>query len=654
MAIAKMNKLKLISFQNQKNSILEGIQSLQSLELIDISAEYADVPAMRAVNRENLDSLSKEWEGYYNEYQELLLFLRGYLPQQKMLDKLRTPKETLTIQEMHEQLAKVDRDLITGTISKAREDLKNYDRVLDSLSEDEIFLAKWQKLTHLPNRTSDQAFIRILTGTVPQTTADTFIREMKENPLIFIEEVFQSKEEYGINVAFDRRDENVVVNFLNENHFTMLNYEFEDIPEIELKRISRERNQILEEVSVLKNQLKGMQNEEWVLKLLIETAYAKFQRIRAKKMLVDERHLFVLEGWLEKSKVDDIREVLEERITSDNFALVVDDVQDDEVAKVPTVLNNNRFISPFENITAMYSLPKYNEIDPTPFLAPFYLVFFGMMLADLGYGLILFAATAIAMKFFRLDKSLKKNLMFFHLLSYPTMIWGLIYGSFFGLELPVVLLSTMDDVNTILLLSVIFGVIQILLGLGLKAYLLFRDKDVLGAISDGVGWIVIFVGLIILILASMVFPNAFLATLGKGVAIGGVAAILIASSLAANNKAVGFGIGLYNLYGITGYVGDIVSYTRLMALGVSGASIALAFNMIIEFLPPLARVTIGILLFVLLHTVNIGLSLLSAYVHGARLIFVEFFGKFYEGGGKPLEPLTTSEEYIDLKNNYNG
>ena len=157
MAIAKMNKLKLISFQNQKNSILEGIQSLQSLELIDISAEYADVPAMRAANRENLDSLSKEWEGYYNEYQELLLFLRGYLPQQRMLDKLRTPKETLTIQEMHEQLAKVDRDLITGTISKAREDLKNYDRVLDSLSEDEIFLAKWQKLTHLPNRTSDQA-----------------------------------------------------------------------------------------------------------------------------------------------------------------------------------------------------------------------------------------------------------------------------------------------------------------------------------------------------------------------------------------------------------------------------------------------------------------------------------------------------------------
>lgn len=654
MAIAKMKKLKLISFQNQKNSILEGIQSLQSVELIDMSAEYMDVQAMSASNREKLEAQSKEWEDHYNEYQVLLSFLREYLPQQKLLTKLRTPKESLTIQEMESQLKNVDSDELLSKIKSGRENLKNYKRQLEILDEDELFLSKWQKLTHLPNQESDKAYIRMLTGTVPQTTSDRFIRTLKENPLVYIEEVFQNKEEYGINVAFDKREEKEVMDLLNDNHFTILNYRFNQVPESELKRITNERQQLLRDTNTVKDQLKGMQEEEWVLKLLIETTYAELQRIRSKRLLVDERNLFVLEGWMEESKVDDIQKVLEERITPDNFALVVDDVQDDENMKVPIVLKNNKFIAPFENITAMYSLPKYNEIDPTPFLAPFYLLFFGMMLADLGYGILLFAATAVAMKFFHFEKSMKKNLMFFHLLSYPTMMWGLIYGSFFGLELPFVLLSTMDDVNTILLLSVIFGVIQILLGLGLKAYLLFRDKDVLGAISDGVGWIVIFVGLIILILASMVFPNAFLATLGKGVAIGGVMAILIASSLSATNKAAGFGIGLYNLYGITGYVGDIVSYTRLMALGVSGASIALAFNMIIDFLPPVARVTVGVVLFIVLHMVNLGLSLLSAYVHGARLIFVEFFGKFYEGGGKPLDPLTTSEEYIDLKNNYNG
>ena len=120
--------------------------------------------------------------------------------------------------------------------------------------------------------------------------------------------------------------------------------------------------------------------------------------------------------------------------------------------------------------------------------------------------------------------------------------------------------------------------------------------------------------------------------------------------MASDNKALGAGAGLYNLYGITGYIGDMVSYTRLMALGVSGGSIAVAFNMIIDFLPLWARFTIGAVLFVLLHTINFGLSMLSAYVHGARLVFVEFFGKFYEGGGKALEPLKTEEKYIYLKN----
>src|SRR5699024_1991687 len=150
-------------------------------------------------------------------------------------------------------------------------------------------------------------------------------------------------------------------------------------------------------------------------------------------------------------------------------------------------------ISPFENVTEMYSMPKYNEVDPTPFLAPFYALFFGMMGADFGYGLILWLATFVAMNFLNFDSSMKKNLKFFHLLSYTTMFWGLIYGSFFGFEMPFVLLSTTDDVITILVLSVIFGVIQILLGLGIKAHLSLKINDKYGSVSDGFGWITIFV-----------------------------------------------------------------------------------------------------------------------------------------------------------------
>ena len=230
------------------------------------------------------------------------------------------------------------------------------------------------------------------------------------------------------------------------------------------------------------------------------------------------------------------------------------------------------------------------------------------------------------------------------------MIWGLIYGSIFGFSLPFHLLSTSDDVITILILSVVLGLIHILVALGLTTYLRLRDHDKAGAIGDGIGWIGILIGIIIWLLGSTILNNDLLSQIGLIITILGTLGILGAAVVSSDNKGLGLGIGVYNLYGITGYVGDIVSYSRLMALGISGGSIALAFNMIIDFMPPVAKFTIGIVLFVALHAVNIGLSYLSAYVHGARLIFVEFFGKFYEGGGKAFEPLKASEKYIELKN----
>lgn len=648
MAIAKMKKLKLISFQDQKNSILKGIQTLQSVELIDISAEYAEVQAMSAGRREQLDNQTKQLSDSYDYYQDQLRFLNQYLPQPKLLEKLRTPKKSLSLFELEKEVKALDKKQILTAIEEKRQLLQNHAQTLTALMEEETFLAKWRKLQFAPQQEKFD-FVGIKAGTVPQTETDAFIRTIHESDYFYLEEIYQNREEHGITVVYDKQNEAAAIQVLEENHFVEMVYPYAELPENELARIAAEREKIMQATKATKDQLQAMQAEEWALKLMVEEAYAKLQRVRGEHLLVDERHLFVLEGWMEDSKLADLRAVLEANVNANDFALIIEDVQPENIDSVPIVLENNKYIAPFETITAMYSLPKYNEMDPTPFLMPFYLVFFGMMMADAGYGVVMFLATLIPLKAFQLEKGMRKSLTFFHLLSYPTLIWGLIYGSFFGLELPFMLLSTMEDVNTILIISVIFGIVQILLGLGLKAYLLFRDKNVLGAISEGVGWITIFVGLIVLLIANMLLPNIFLANVGKAIAIAGVIAILLATSWASKNKALGFGLGLYNLYGITGYVGDIVSYTRLMALGVSGGSIAMAFNMIIDFLPTSARVTVGVLLFIALHLINIGLSMLSAYVHGARLMFVEFFGKFYEGGGKPLNPLRTSEEYIDLK-----
>lgn len=303
---------------------------------------------------------------------------------------------------------------------------------------------------------------------------------------------------------------------------------------------------------------------------------------------------------------------------------------------------------PFELLTEMYALPKYYEKDPTPVLAPFYFTFFGMMVADLGYGLLLFLGIMLALKIFHLPSVTKKFLKFFNILGVAVAIWGGIYGSFFGYELPFHLITTTSDVMTILVVSVVFGFITVFVGLLASGLQKVRMKKYAEAYNSGFAWCVILLGLLFIAVGMLMPDIRPLFVLGKWVSIFNAVGILIASIIQAKSLS-GIGSGLFNLYNISSYIGDLVSFTRLMALGLSGASIASAFNLIVGLFPgTLAKLTIGLVLFILLHAINIFLSLLSGYVHGARLIFVEFFGKFYEGGGKPFQPLKASEKYIKV------
>ena len=295
----------------------------------------------------------------------------------------------------------------------------------------------------------------------------------------------------------------------------------------------------------------------------------------------------------------------------------------------------------------MYSLPRYNEIDPTPLLAPFFLIFFGMMVADAGYGLLILIGSIVALKVFNLDDSQKQFAKFFMYLSIPTIIFGFIYGSFFGdfINLDgVKLIDPSKDVNTILVASIVFGVIQIFFGLGIKAYVLIRDGRPLDALYDVGSWVLTLVSIGVFAMGS-----GSLATIGKYGMIVGMIAIVLTQGR--HMKSVGgkLGQGLYALYGITGYVGDLVSYTRLMALGLAGGSIAGALNLIIGMFPTVALIILGPVIFILAHIFNLGLSLLGGYVHTCRLEYVEYFSKFYEGGGRPFEPFKTLDKFIKIK-----
>lgn len=650
MAIAKMKKLTLISFHEQKDRLLQSIQALQRFEVVDLpSSDLGDVN-VSPYEVDTLETVVKKFETRIDQVQTALGFIQPYIPKRPLKERLQEKRREYTLEELEQEIFTFSPKTLVKDVLDLEKRLDTIAELKKELNDKESFFKHWKKLDVSAHDLRSMERVTGSVGVIPQHDQNTYMTMLEASDLLYVNEVYQTRDEIGVVVYFDRRDQEAIKPLLNDAHFEHVTEKLTEKPHLALEDIDEELKALKKETASIKDRLAKMSKEVWQLMLTEEYYEAKLQRERSKLFLIDEKHLFIMEGWLEEEEVPQMELALKSVLPETEYVLYVNDVKEEEIDNVPVVLKNNDYVSPFESITAMYNLPKYNEIDPTPFLAPFYLLFFGMMAADVGYGLLLWLATFAVLKFTEVSPAMKKNMRFFHLLSYPTIIWGLIYGSFFGAALPVVLLSTTNDVITILILSVIFGITQIFFGLGINTYLKLRNKDKFGAFSDGIGWIGIFIGLIVLLLGNMLLDSEILGTIGAIIAVASALGIILATTLGSENKALGVGLGVYNLYGITGYIGDIVSYTRLMALGVSSGSIALAFNMIIGFIPGVGRFTVGAVLFIVLHAVNLGLTFLSSYVHGARLIFVEFFGKFYEGGGKALNPLRAAEKHIQLKN----
>ena len=649
MAIAKMNKVMLIAPTDKQNDLLDAIQELQSLEVTSLEQAKElfteNSIALQEADAEEMNALQQKFEGIH----AAITFVEKNQKQPSLIQKLKTPREQFALSELQKEVQNWDTDALVEHVESIRNTLRKKDDELKELREKEALLRKWSALDFYPKDIFKHPYTKTKMGTIPQATDNAYLDGLKESELISVHEVYHTREEIGLLVTYPRKAQQAAKEELAKAHFSIVWYAFEEAPSVELEKNLKAQQAV---VDAKKKVLEDLQEEKDLLRKLqlsAEVTYNELQKEQAKNELVNGQHVFVLQGWLTTKAVDDVEVQLKEKLGEGEYVFLPLEIAEEEYEEVPTVLENNAFLQPFENLTEMYGLPKYGELDPTPYTAPFYLVFFGMMAADLGYGALLWLGTFIMLKFFHFDKGMNRNLKFFHLLSYPVMIWGIVFGSAFGADLPFQPLSLSKDLITIMILSIIFGVIQIMVGLSLGAYSNLKKKAYVDAYTSHLGWLAIITGIILYVLGSMVLNISWIATIGSSIAIIAAVAIVVVTVLSSENKWGGLASGLYNLYGISGYVADVVSYTRLMALAVSGGSIASAFNMLVGFLPPVARFTAGIFLIVALQGLNIFLSFLGAYVHGLRLQFVEFFGKFYDGGGRALKPFKTYEKYVDIK-----
>ena len=368
-----------------------------------------------------------------------------------------------------------------------------------------------------------------------------------------------------------------------------------------------------------------------------------FSRVKltGEKLAADT--LLLLEGWIPADKVDEVRSELDMKGV---FFDIEDPTPDDDI---PIQLKNNRFAKLFEPLTKLYMLPSYQELDLTLLFAPFFMLFFGLCLGDTGYGLLMIVALPVFTKLFQLiNPNFSKWLVV--LFGASTMLCGLLSGTFFGfnmydLDIPFVqkmkgLLYT--DNSTMFTVSLCIGVVQILFGMGVKAFNLAIQCGFKYALST-IGWLVLLITVGVSMLAGISFSNPVVA----GILI--VAAVLIfLFNSPGKNPLLNIGLGLWDTYNMaTGLLGDVLSYVRLFALGLSGGILANVFNnMAVGMKPdnPVAGFIVMVLIFVIGHALNIFMNILGAIVHPMRLTFVEFFKNAgYTGGGMEYKPFRMTQ-----------
>ncbi len=405
-----------------------------------------------------------------------------------------------------------------------------------------------------------------------------------------------------------------------------------------LAALEKERQEIEQRIA-------GLGGKREALLEASDRAAIALRREEAKSRLVGTDKVFLLEGWLPADRCAEIEKTLKPF----TCAIETREPTEDEYPQVPVQLKNNKLTRPLNMVTEMYSLPAYGTLDPNPLMAPFFILFYGIMMADMGYGLLMMIASVIISKKYRPKGTSGELFSLLGLCGISTFIMGALTGGFFGdfltqlvaivspgtvFALPK-LFDPLDDLTMILIGSMALGMVQIVTGMAISLIEKCKRKKFLDAFFEEITWWIVFIGIALL-------------ALGKGAAVLYVGCALVLLGPIVQGKGWGRLTGVFgSLYNhVTGYFGDILSYTRLMALMLAGSVIAQVFNMLAA-MP--GNVIAFIIISMLGNAMNFGLNLLGCYVHDLRLQCLEFFNKFYVDGGKPFRPMTLDTEYVDLQ-----
>ena len=633
MAIVKMKKFKLFALEKDRKSLLKELQKFSYVHFVKTKE---DDESLKEIELNQDMTIIKEKS---QKVKWMLNYFSKLFPKEtkKEIDES-SIKETLFVL-VEQQASKYDfsndyENLanISGEIDSNKEEIANLETYRKELS-------KWLNIKESLGNLKAFKTAKFFLGTVAKKNFEPLKDKLRNFEHTYIEEISDESSQINIMLLTSNTEEKELKNELKTYSFTETNFDFDTSFTDEYEKTKNREEELKKANEKLKEKVEKLL--KLIPKLLIQKEYLDNALMRETVVsnFKATDTVNIIEGYIPLDMEEEFKKIVNKNSNKSNYLEITEVDKDDE--EVPILLKNSGITGLFASITQMYALPRYNEIDPTAILSIFYWIFFGMMVADFAYGLILFILSGLALMIGKFDENKRKFLKFFFALSFSTMIWGLLYGSAFGdlIKLPTQVLDSSKDFMSIFILSIIFGAIHLVIALGIKAYILIKNGHFMDVIYDVFLWYLTLTSLIILLLAGRFGLSEFTKNIFIACAVIGMLGIVVFGARDAKTLVGRIGGGLYSLYGITSYIGDFVSYLRLMALGLAGGFIASAINIIVKMLVSkgILGIILGIVVFTLGQSFNIFLSFLSSYVHTSRLTYVEFFSKFYEGGGKAFK-----------------
>ncbi len=655
MSVSTMRKLSVFAPKDRADALIHRLMRLRCVQVRQV--EDAGTALLR-VNCEAQRADAERRVAAVNEALEILAKFserKGFVQTPKQLDteKFKAERYEVAMQAVKDTLAIKQRE------NECRAELA-------ALSGRLHVLTPWLTLG-VPLAQDGTKHCELQLGSFPAKTKLPMIEDALAEHCALLERVFSDDDGEYVSVVYHKADAAAVQRVLGERGFAKAPLkEFSELPRAEYEKNKRACDALKTELAEIKRRFTRLAHILDDIEMLFDVESSELTVATAKQKLVETDYLVLLQGWAPVARVDKIAEAL----SAEECAFEFEEPAEGE--EPPVLLRNNKFAQNFEWVVGMYSYPKYGTYDPTMIMSIFYFIIFGLMFADVGYGVLLALGGFLIPPIIKMRDGMRRTFNMFGYCGIACAICGVIFGGWFG-DMPYaimvnllglyettdaaieavpffnglqlsfggepIMLNPLSNPMAFLVVSLGIGAVHLLAGMVVKFVLLCKDKQVFAAIFDVGSWLIIFAGIGVVFLHKIA---------GIVMIVLGVLMIICTAGRSAKNPIMKFFKGLLGLYDAINYAADLLSYSRILALGLASAVIAQVVNMVgTMFVSGIPGFLILLLVSLIGHTVNMALNVLGSFVHTSRLQYLEFFGKFFEDGGEAFTPIAPSDRYTD-------